>query len=495
MRTLVFLFSMAAAAADTIPRHPRELKFPEVSYTPPRAADFRHKLASGAVAFLVEDHDFPLVNISVLVRTGEYLEPAGKTGLSEITGSQLRAGGSKSMPPAKFDEEAAFLAATIASRIGPLDGNATLNCLSKDVDAGLALFVEMLKNPGFAEDRLKLAKTQMLQGLERRNDRADAIERREYERLLRGDRHFSTQPVTKASLEAITRDDLIGFHQKYFYPANFVLAVSGDFKTPEMLARLEKAFSNWPNPGGAVPPVPEPDFTPKPGIYVVDKKDVNQGRVRMGHLGVKISNPDHLTISVMNGILGGAGFTSRITTRIRSEEGLAYQAGSEFRHGNFYPGAFSVVLQSRSPTVAQAITIVKQEIARMREGTVTAEELETEKNYIIGTFPRRFATASLQASQFAMDYYLKMPDDYWIKYRDRIRAITVEDIQRVARKYLQPENLVILAVGDWAAMEKGNPDRAQFSFTSLGPVTQIPLPDPLTMIYPANASPAGASNK
>ena len=487
MRQLGLLLALVAALAgaeDAIPRHPRELKFAPLNYAPPHATDFHHKLKSGAVAFLVEDHELPLVNISVIVRTGEYLDPAGKKGLARITGSQIRSGGTKSKPPAVFDEEAAFLAANLASGIGPIEGNASLNCLTKDTDAGLALFVDMLRNPGFAEDRLKLAKTQALQAMERRNDSTAEIEMREFERLLRGPRHFSAIQSTKASIDAITRDDLAAFHAKYYFPANFILAVSGDFKTPDMIARLDRAFGDWPNTGATVPPPPKPDFTPKPGIYIVDKKGVNQGRVRMGHTGVMMTNPDHIAISIMNGILGGSGFTSRITARVRSDEGLAYQAASLFQHGNFYEGIFAAVFQSRSPTVAQAVTIIKEEIERIRDGKVRAEELKIETGHVIDSFPRRFGTAALRASQFANDYYTALPADYWDKYRARVQSITADEIQRIAQKYLHPDQLVILVVGDADAILKGNPDKPQYSLEKLGPVTRIPLPDPLTMVYP-----------
>ena len=217
------------------------------------------------MAYLVEDHELPLIHIAVLVRTGEYLDPSGKKGLAQLVGSQMRSGGTESKPPAVFDEEAAFLAAQISSWIGSMEGTASLDCLSRDIDAGLAMFTDMLRHPGFAEDRLKLAKNQALQAMERRNDNTAGIEAREFERLLRGERHFSTIQPTKASIESIARQDLIDFHAKYYYPANFILAVSGDFQTKDMLAKLDKAFSGWSNRPGVVPRPPKPDFTPTGG--------------------------------------------------------------------------------------------------------------------------------------------------------------------------------------------------------------------------------------
>ncbi len=479
----VVLTAVATLHAAEIPSHPQELKYPVLKYDPPRAADFRHKLATGGTAYLVEDHELPLVNLSVLVRTGRYLEPGDKAGLTALVGSQMRAGGTKTKPPAVFDEEAAFLAAQINAGVGDTEGQAQVNCLARTLDPCLALFFDMLRNPGFAEDRLKLAKSQALQGMQRRNDDTAGIEAREFARLMRG-QFFTTVPSTKAGIESITREDLIAFHEKYFYPGNFTFAVSGDFNTKDMIAKLNQSLANWANRPALTSQVPKPAFTPKPGVYVVDKKDVNQGRVRMGHLGTTLSNPDHLAIGVMNGILGGAGFTSRITSRVRSDEGLAYSAGSVFQSGRYYDGVFSAVFQSKSPTVAQAITIVIEEIDHMRKEKVKPEELATEINSSTEQLSKRFATARQKAAQFANDDYEKLPEDYWQKYRDRLRALTPDEIQRVAQKYLQPDKLVILAVGNVDAMVKGNPDKPQYQLSKFGNMERIPLPDPFTMVYP-----------
>jgi zinc protease len=487
---VVFAVAAAALVAQTaIVKHPSELKFAPRNYVPPAGAPFRHTLANGATAFLVEDHEFPLINIHVTVRTGDYLDPEDKTGLAGFTGSQMRAGGTKTKSPAEFDEEAAFLAANISSNVSDLSGGATLNCLKKDIDAGLALFVDMLRNPGFDEGRLKIAKSQIYQAMERRNDSTQSIEGREFQRLMRGEHHFSARQETRPTVDSITRDDLIAFHDKYYYPSNFIFAVSGDFDTKEMIAKLDKAFGGWPNHETAIPEPPKPGFTPKPGVYLVRKADVNQGRVRMGHLGVTLSNPDHIPLEIMNGILGGNVFSSRILERVRSDEGLAYSAGSRFDPGTYYEGVFFAAFQSKSASVAQATAIVMEEIERMRSTKVTAEELTTAVNSAIESLPLRFATASQRAGQFASDAYTKRPADYWQKYTARVKAVTPDEIQRVAQKYLHPEELVILAVGDVDAMLKGNPDKSEYSLMKFaganGPV-RIPLPDPMTLTYPAN---------
>jgi predicted Zn-dependent peptidase len=491
--SLVTLAPMSLLAQTTqqdpnIPVHPRDLKYTTLSYTPPKREQYRHVFSNGVVAYLVEDHDLPLVNISTLVRTGSYLDPAGKEGLASLTGSQMRTGGTTSKTAEEFDEAADFLAANISNGIGATQGNANLNLLAKDVDQGLTLYFDMLQNPRFQEDRIKLAKSQILQGMERRNDRTDAIENREWSRLMYGAEHFSSKEATKASVESITREDMIAFHKRYYQPAGFIFAVSGDFNTKEMIAKLEGMMKSWPSNKQAVPEVPKPTVMPVAGVYVVNKPDVNQGRVSIGHIGALRDNPDSYALSIMNNILGGGGFTSRITSRVRSDEGLAYDAGSSFGMGVYYPGYFRAAFQSKNPTTSQAIDIIMEEINRLRSAKVSAEELETAKNSAIEVFPRIFATAAQIAGTFAQDEYTRRPADYWTTYRARIAAVTVDDVQRVAQKYLQPDKLVVLVVGNIDEITKGNPDKPQYSLTKIakdGQIRRIPLPDPLTLVYPS----------
>lgn len=477
----------AVKTATGIPAHPRDLKYPTLTYTPPKAEKYRHVLSNGAVAYLVEDHDLPLINVSITIRTGEYLDPAGKDGLASLAGSQVRAGGTTTKTAEQFDEAADFLAAQISSSMGSTQGSASLNSLSKNIDEGLALFFDMLKNPGFQTDRLALAKSQILQQMERRNDNTTSIENREWGRLLRGDDHFSNKFSTKASVESITRDDLIAFHKKYYQPGAFIFAVSGDFNTSEMIAKLEADMKGWEFSKVNVPEVPKPTATLTPGVYAVQKADVNQGRVSIGHIGATRDTPDSYALSIMNNILGGGAFTSRITSRVRSDEGLAYSAGSSFGLGVYYPGDFRAFFQSKSATCAQAAQIVLEEINRIRTTQVSAEELETAVNQAIETFPRVFATASQIAGTFAQDEYTNRPKDYWDTYRARIKAVTTDEVLRVAQQYLAPDKLVFLFVGNLDDITKGNPDKPEFSISKLakdGQVHRIPLPDPLTMVYP-----------
>ena len=476
-------------AAEGIPAHPRMLEFDQLVFEAPDPAAYRHELDFGAVAYLAEDHQLPLVTISATVKTGEYLEPEELAGLASMTGSQMRAGGTTSLSAREFDEEAAFLATEISSGIGDTSGSASMDCLKSNLDRSLELYFDMLKNPGFDEQRFQIAKAAALQAMARRNDETDTIVEREYGRLIRGDDFFTTVPPTKSSIEAITIDGMRAFHRRYYHPSSLIFAVSGDFETADMIKRLNAALAEgWPaTEKPDVPDVPIPKHQPTPGVYMVNKPDNNQAQVRIGHLGIERTNPDQFAVSVMNYILGGGGFSSRIMSRVRSDEGLAYSAGSVFPAGTYYPSTFTAYFQSQNPRSAQAAALVIEEIERIQQDKVSEADLAMAKSYMIEIFPRFLSTAGQIAGTFAGDEYTDREEGFWQKYRERVAAVSADDVLRVAKTYLKPDQLVVLVVGDVEEILAGNPDKPEYSFENLAGekgITRIPLPDPLTMEYP-----------
>jgi zinc protease len=469
-------------SAPPIPDRPERLVFRPIRFEPPRAADHRVVLRNGMVVYIAEDRALPLVNIAITVRSGSWLDPVGKEGLAAFTGSQMRRGGTRSLTAEQLDEKLDFLAAQMGTGIGATAGSGSLNCLADNLDLALALFVEVLRFPRFQEDRLALAKEQALQEMKKRNDESSDIEAREWGVLLYGPEFFTNRFTTEASVRSITREDMQQFHQRYFYPGNMVAAVSGSFTRADMLRRLEAAFSGWASPGAPIPPIPAAISTSAPGLYRV-QKDVNQGRVSIGLPSVRRDDPDVYALEVMNEILGGSGFTSRITKTVRSNEGLAYSARSALAPGVWFPGRFRAAFQSKSRTVPWATELVLQEIRRIRDEAVTAEELETIKNSLIETFPSSFASKAQAMAVFASDEYTKRDPSYWTTYRDRIRAVSAADVQRVAKAHLLPEKLLLLVVGDQAEIDKGDP-KHPVSLAALAPggrVTTLPLRDPMTM--------------
>jgi zinc protease len=351
-----------AAVASDIVDHPDKLKFEELKYQPPKPADYRHRLKCGATAYVIENNTVPTLQLTILVRTGSMYEPVEKAGLADMTGYVMRNGGVQGMTAKDLDERIAFLAGDISVNISGSQGTVSLFCLSKDMDEGLALLKKVLRTPVFDQKVIDRYRADVLSEMEQRNASTSDIESREWQFLMYGD-HPCTTPYrrTGQSVKSITREDLIAFHDKYFFPKNFILAVSGDFKTKDVLAKLDNMLAGWPDKQLSLPAIPDQVADPKPGVYMIKKEDVNQSRIRVGHIGVKRDIPDQYALLVMNDILGGGGFTSRIVRRVRSDEGLAYNAGSTFERPVLFPGTFRAWFQTKHATGAFGTRLIVDE--------------------------------------------------------------------------------------------------------------------------------------
>ena len=478
------VLALSAAGAAEIPDRPEKLAFPPLTYEPPDPAEFRVPLKAGPVAYVVPDRTLPLVNIQILVRCGSYLEPGDKTGLAGFTGALLVRGGTASQEAEALEERLAFLAAGLGASIGDDSGTVSLNLLSKDLPEGLAILREVLTAPRFQADKLELQRDQVLQSLRQRNDDSSTIEAREALWLSYGTNFWAARQPTADGVRSITREDLQAFHRRWFHPANFTVAASGDFDRDDLVARLETLFADWPFTGAQPPPVPVETSPAPPGVYLVDK-DVNQGRLRLLLPGVRRDHPDFPAIQIMNDILGGGGFTARLMNRVRSDEGLAYGAYSAFHGGVHFARPFQAGLQTKSRTVAQALDIVTEEIRRIRSEPVSEEEIETAKRGFIDTFPGNFNTRAKVAALFASDEFTgRYATDprHWKEWRDRHARVTLEEVLRVAREHLHPDRAVVLVVGQKAEILKGHPDHpASLESLSGGRLTELPLRDPLTL--------------
>ncbi len=481
--------SGGAQSGAEIVDHPTELTYGPLDFDLPDAESYRRELAGNVPAYLVEDHALPLVDITVRLRIGAYLAPAEQTGLAALTGTLMRTGGAGELEAKAFDEAVEAVAGDFSSRIGSTGARMSMNCLSTVLDECLDLFFSMLSEPRFDVERLDLAKQNELESLKQRNDDPVDVAGREGQWLLYGRDHVESRFVTTASLGAIEQGDLAAFHRRYVHPGHMVVAAAGDFDSDELAAKLSALLDRFDGEGRQEAPWPPQaaEHEPPAGVYVA-QQDIPQGRVQIGHRTFQRQDwgdPDHFALEMMNGVLGGGGFTSRLMKRIRSDEGLAYGAYSNFGIGNYWPGNLSIAFQSKSETVAFAAKIALEEVDRMRTESVPDDELQTVKASAIETFPSNFESALAVAQIFAQDEFLSRPHSYWRTYRQNIKAVTPADVQRVAERYLSPDKLVMLIVGDWKTIEPGDSDgRAAMEEIAEkigGGVTMLPARDPLTL--------------
>ncbi len=478
--TLALIVAAATVSAADIPNRPEELVYPNLTFEVPDADSLRFELTDGTPVYAKQDSQFPLVSITIFFRGGRFLEPDAKAGLASITGDAWRSGGAGERTAQQLDEELDFLAANLDTSIGDVSGSVSLNVLSKDLDAAMAIVMDVLTKPRFQEDRFTKTKENMLQGMKQRNDDTADIEAREWDRLIYGDDYWMNRLATQASVEAITTADCAAFVSSLVRSGNFVVAVAGDFQQAEMKALLNRTIATLPKLEAALPAIPQPTATTSKGVYVVNKSDVNQGRVSIGKLGFKQGVPNEFPLMIGNDILGGGGFTARMMKAIRSDEGLAYSAYSSLNFPITMPGQFQAYFQSKSSTCAYAAEIFFGLLKSMRTAPPTDEEVRTAKASFIETFPRRFATAGQVVGLFATDELLGRPHAYWTDYRGKIAAVTGTDIQTAMAADLEPDKMIMLVVGNIEEITKGHPEH-EARLTDFGKITELPLRDPMTL--------------
>jgi zinc protease len=471
---VMFVFTALGLAQAA---RPSDLKYPALKYEPPDPKTFRTEPASGLRAYIQEDRSLGLVNISALVNFGGLDIAKDKTGLSQLLGATLIRGGTKTKEGSAIEERIDFLGGTLNVMAGERTSQLSLSVLSKDLDEGLQIFFDVLMNPEFREDAVKLAKARLIDQLRQANDQPSQVLSREYERLLYGDQPLTWDP-TKATYDGITPADLKAVHARYFVPRNIILAASGDFAKAELKAKINKLVGAWKNHPVQFPALVKTFPKVEPGVYFVQKA-TNQGYISLGHLGLEDTNPDYYAVQVMNFILGGGSFSSRITTKVRSNEGLSYNQGSRFAYRWGFPGTFAGYVQTKSPTVGYAISLILNEFDRIRKEPVSDAEMETAVNYYLESFADSFQTAQVTVGNFANLEMTGRPMDYYKTYRDRIKAVTKAKVQEVAQKYIHPDKVAIMIVGDWEACNKGG-DKWAGPLDKLGQVHRITLPDPMT---------------
>lgn len=459
---------------------PAELKFPPLRPIQiPQVATYT--LANGMRVYLLENHELPLVSGFALVRTGNLFDPPDKIGLADITGTVMRTGGTRTKTGDELDQILENIAASVETGIGETSGQVTFSTLRENTDEVLGIFHDVLTAPEFRQEKIDLAKVQYRSAISRRNDHAEGIASREFAALLYGKDSPYGWRMEYATIDRIQREDLIAFYRRYFFPANVMLAVYGDFSTAEMKAKLEKLFGGWNDRQPPAPPFPKVSAKPAPGVYLATKTDMDETVFAVGHLGGVLKDKNYPALEVMSDILGG-GFSSRLFRRIRTELGYAYHVGADWGAEYNHPGLFRISGSTKSALVTAALKVAREEVNKIRSAEVTDQELKTAKDTVLNSFIFNFDTPGKTLSRLVRYEYHGYPKDFIFQFQQGITAVTKADVLRVAKEYVRPEDFTIVAVG--------NPKEFAEPLSALGlPVHAIDLTIPEPKQETAKAGP------
>ena len=447
-------------------KHYKELKYPGLGDIEIPKVE-RVTLANGMQLFLVEDHELPLIDVSVRIRVGSIYEPAEKIGLAAITGTVMRTGGTTSKTGDEIDEQLEQIAASVETSIGLNSGSASVSVLKKDIDTGLAILADVLMNPAFREDKIELAKIKARSDIARRNDRLWSIAYREFDKLIYGPESVYARHTEYATIDNISRDDLVAFHKKFYQPNNVMLGVWGDFDTKEMIKKIGEAFKGWEKVDMELPTVPEVQYEFRPTVNVIRKDDINQANICLGHIGGLMNDPDYFALVVMNRVLSDLVFKN-----VRSREGLAYSVRGSYSANYVHPGVFYVRCQTKSESTVYAIRLMMEEVKKMTESEVTEEELALAKESYLNSFVFNFDTKDEIVRRLMTYEYFGYPLDFLEKTKENVEKVTQKDVLRVARKHLRHDKMQVLAVG--------RPQDFDEALSVLGPVREIDITIPVS---------------
>ncbi len=456
MRILIITFVITVLFSGCIKKEtPYDLKYPVLKYTAPTPSPYRHVLDNGITVFIVEDNKLPVFDIHARFRLGGLMESTSEKGLSSLTADMLEEGGTKSIPSDSLDELLEFHAISLSSGADFTGAMVSLSCISDKIDLGFQLFNKTIEEPAFEEKKLAILKQRSMEAISHRFDEPGNTLRIAGRYALYGKNKWS-ELLSIKDLNKATRPEIVKFYEKNYRPENMIIGVSGRFVAKDILEKLNSTIGKWKKSGIPETTFPKLDMDAKKRLYFIEK-DINQAYVRIGvPLSIIRPNPDYYPLILMNWVLGGASFTSRISKKVREEEGLAYDAGSSVSCEYFYPGSFNVGLQTKSASTAYAIDLVFKEITKFLASGALDTELAAGKQSLIDAFPSSLKDGDRMAKAFTYNQYVKESDDNIKDYCDRIRAVTLDDVRRVAKTCIQPESLSIIIVGRFAECEKGD---------------------------------------
>jgi predicted Zn-dependent peptidase len=424
-------------------------------------------LKNGIRLFLLEDHRFPTIDMSGMFFSGSVFEKTEKTGLASITGTVLRSGGTEKMTGDEIDRELETMAASIETGIDSESGSISVSMLKENLDRVLPIMADILRRPVFDAEKIELAKIEARSAISRRNDDVGQITEREFAKLIYGAASPYARQSEYATIDGIGREDIVSFYRSYFHPDNLWLAVWGDFSEKQMVRKLEAALGDWPVSGLEQPSLPDVSYEFRSTVNLVEKPDVNQSNIMVGHIGGLISSPDYPALSVMNRILS----FDRMFKRIRTDEGLAYSVWGYYGAGYKVPGVFSAGAQTKSGSTVKAIRIMLEEMKRICTQEVADEELLRAKSQFMNSYVFQFDSRAKIIRTMLTYAFHGYPLDFSERIFKGIEMVTKADILAAAKKYLRPDAVQVLVVGKQADFDA--------PLSELGPVNLIDIAIPV----------------
>ncbi len=467
---VAFILGLSAGADAQYPRFkdPRKMKFPPLGEIQTPQID-RHVLDNGLVVYMLEDHEFPLVDYQAMVRVGSMYEPEEKRGLAGIAGEVLRTGGTESIPGDDLDVQLETIGAYIEANIGDTQGTVSASFLSTNAIEGLELLADVVRHPAFPEEKIDLAKVSVRTDISSRNDEPIPIAIREFRKLMFGEHSPYGWYPEYETVDAIERADLVGFHGRFFHPDRTILTVSGDFDKAQMLREVERVFGDWPRSTSPLPPDPPvPDHAP-PGVFHAEKEGITQATVLFGLRGTLASDPDYAALQLLNQILG-EGFTSRLINEIRTKRGLSYAVGSAPGTGWHHPGSWLSYLLIQADSTVTGAELMRDVVEGITREPVSDEELTMAKDIVLNQLIFDFASKGQVLNRKAFYEYHGYPQDFLETYQEQIRALTAEDLLAAAQRHIDPDEFTIVVVGPQESFDK--------PLSTLGPVTEIDITIP-----------------
>lgn len=437
------LLTLAPLAAQV--NNYKEIKTPPLhKMSVPQAK--RIVLDNGMVVFLMEDHGLPLIRGTARIRGGARDVAADKAGLAGVYGQAWRTGGTESKTGDQLDDFLESRGAKVETGASDDSTSISLNVLKSDFDNVFPIFVDVLEHPAFRQDKVDLAKTQATTAISRRNDDPMALGGREAAKLAYGASSPYARQPEYSTISAITRDDLVAMHKRYVHPNNIILGFSGDFDSAQMEQKIRAAFGAWPR-GPQAPATAPTDIQPaKPGVYFIGKDDVTQSNIYLIHGGTTRNNPDFYALQVMNEVLSG-GFSGRLMNDIRSARGLAYGVGGGVGTEWDHPGVFRIWMGTKSGSTLEAIKALRGDVADLQTRPVTDEELSLAKEAILNSYIFTMdSRAKVLQQRVNLEFY-GYPANWYDQYVGGIEKVTKADVERVAKKYVHPDQMSLLVVG------------------------------------------------